>query len=151
MNWIGKTVVSKPRLTIAIALSVTALIAAAILIRGIRFNGSLETLIQKDHEQQFYDKVRSTFGDDHVIIVGLTTTDVFTQPFIRRLERLTSDLAAVKGVTETQSLANIKAVRRADGGVVLERLIPRDTDDAALLALRTEVTRDPLYAKNIVS
>src|SRR5262245_37711062 len=83
MNWVGKTVVSKPGLIIAMALSVTVLMAAAIVIRGISFNGSLEMLVQKDAEQQFYDKIRSTFGDDHVIIVGLTTGDVFTQPFIR--------------------------------------------------------------------
>jgi predicted RND superfamily exporter protein len=151
MNWIGNTVVSKPRLIIATALSVTVLMAAAIVIRGIKFNGSLETLIQKGGEQEFYNKVRSTFGDDHVIIVGLTTGDVFTSDFIKRLDRLTSDLDAVKGVTETQSLANIKAVRRADGGLVLERLIPRDADDAVLSRLRAEVTHDPLYAKNIIS
>jgi predicted RND superfamily exporter protein len=151
MNWIGNTVVSKPRLIIATALSVTVLMAAAIVIRGIKFNGSLETLIQKGGDQEFYNKVRSTFGDDHVIIVGLTTGDVFTSDFIKRLDRLTSDLDAVKGVTETQSLANIKAVRRADGGLVLERLIPRDADDAVLSRLRAEVTHDPLYAKNIIS
>ena len=151
MNWIGNTVVSKPRLIIGTALSVTVLMAAAIVIRGIKFNGSLETLIQKGGEQEFYNKVRSTFGDDHVIIVGLTTGDVFTSDFIKRLDRLTSDLDAVKGVTETQSLANIKAVRRADGGLVLERLIPRDADDAVLSRLRAEVTHDPLYAKNIIS
>jgi len=151
MNWIGNTVVSKPRLIIGTALSVTLLMAAAIVIRGIKFNGSLETLIQKGGEQEFYNKVRSTFGDDHVIIVGLTTGDVFTSDFIKRLDRLTSDLDAVKGVTETQSLANIKAVRRADGGLVLERLIPRDADDAVLSRLRAEVTHDPLYAKNIIS
>lgn len=152
MNRAARLVVFYPKTVIAAVLAVTAAFTAALVTRGVGFNGSPETLARKDSTLEFFNEVRSTFGDDRVIIVALTTTDVFTPEFIQRLDRLTSRLARITGVADARSLTNIQAVRRHGDEVSVDRLIPRSGASAEYLyELKQTVTRDPLYAKQIVS
>jgi predicted RND superfamily exporter protein len=126
-----------------------------IIIRGVGFNGSPETLARNDETYRFYNETRTIFGDDRVIIVAITTGEVFTPQFIERLNRLTTRLAAVSGVDEALSLTNIKAVRREEGGISVGRLIDPGrvsrADAAELARLKLEVTSDPLYLHHYVS
>lgn len=152
MNQIGKFVVYYPKIIIAVTLAATIGYAAAIATRGVKFNGSPETLARKDATLQFFNETRQMFGDDRVVIVALTVDDVFTTSFIEKLDRMTRRLAEVRGVDETQSLTNIKAIRSTESGVTVERLIPASAYETAQLArLKEEITRDPLYARQYVS
>ena len=119
----AKFVVLHPKPIIAATLAITIGCLAIIFVRGIGFNGSPETLARKDETYRFYNETRTIFGDDRVIIVAVTTTDVFTATFLERLNRLTNRLAAVAGVDEALSLSNIKAIKHEDGGVSVGRLI----------------------------
>ena len=125
MNQTLKFVVFHPKTIIALSLAITALFAACIAVRGISFNGSPETLTRKDQELEFFNEVRTTFGDDRVIIVALTTADVFTPEFIEKLDRLTRRLKSVNGVSDAISLTNLQAMRRDAEGIRIESLIPR--------------------------
>jgi len=151
----AKFVVLHPKPIIAATLAITIAYLAVILIRGVTFNGSPETLARKDETYRFYNEARAVFGDDRVIIVAITTADVFTAPFLQRLDRLTSRLAAVAGVDEALSLANIKAIKREEGGVSVGRLIDArglsQRDASELAMLKQQVTSDPLYLHHYVS
>lgn len=151
----AKFVVLHPKLIIAATLAITLGYLTVIFTRGISFNGSPETLARKDETFRFYNETRNIFGDDRIIVVGVTTTDVFTAPFLERLDRLTNRLAAVAGVDQAMSLANIKAIRRDAAGVSVGRLIDtRGLANAApgqLARLKQEVTADPLYTRHYVS
>jgi len=151
----AKFVVIHPKPIIAATLAITIGCLAIIFVRGIGFNGSPETLARKDDTYRFYNETRTIFGDDRVIIVAVTTTDVFTATFLERLNRLTNRLAAVAGVDEALSLSNIKAIKREDGGVRVGRLIDARTlgqaDPAEFARLKEEVTNDPLYLRHYVS
>ena len=155
MNKIAKFVVFHPKTIIALTLLATIGFACAILTRGIGFNGSPEMLARNDSALQFFNQTRDTFGDDRVIIVALTTGDVFDREFIIKLDRLTKTLAALDGVNEAQSLTNIKAIRGDAEGITVENLIPArilfDTRGDQLKSLREEVTRDPLYIRQFIS
>lgn len=152
MNHFARFVIYYPKTIIAVTLAATIGYAAAIATRGVSFNGSPETLARKDSALQFFQETRETFGDDRVIIVALTTQDVFRASFIEKLERLTKRLAELDGVDETQSLANIKAIRRASDGVIIERLIaPGSHNEVQLAKLKEEVTRDSLYVRQFIS
>jgi uncharacterized protein len=152
MNHLARFVVYHPKIIIAVTLAATIGYAAAIATRGVSFNGSPETLARNDSALQFFNETRKTFGDDRIIIVALTTEDVFRPAFIEKLDRLTKRLADINGIDETQSLTNIKAIRRANDGIAIDRLIaPRIQDQAQLDKLREEATRDPLYARQFVS
>src|SRR5438128_911179 len=151
----AKFVVLHPTTIIVATLAITLGFLAAILIRGISFNGSPETLARKDETFRFYNETRSIFGDDRVVVVGITTDDVFTTRFLERLDRLTNDLAGVAGVDQALSLANIKAIRREAGAISVGRLIDLrslyQADAATFERLRREVINDPLYARHYVS
>lgn len=151
----AKFVVTHPKPIIAATLAISIAYLVIILIRGVSFNGSPETLARNDETYRFYNETRSIFGDDKVIIVAITTSDVFTPQFIDRLNRLTNRLAAIPGVDEALSLTNIKAIRREEGGIAVGRLLEPariNRDDAAELArMKREVTNDPLYVRHYVS
>jgi len=151
MKSLAKLAVSYPWAVISITLGITLAMGSVIAIRGIHFNGSLESLARKDSDSQFYDQVKGAFGDDRIIVVALTTDDVFTPGFVNRLATLTSELEAVQGVEEAQSITNIKAIRRIGDDVVVDKLIPSGAGEEELKALRAAVVTDPLYVKNYVS
>ncbi|HKA21931.1 MAG TPA: efflux RND transporter permease subunit [Blastocatellia bacterium] len=151
----SKLVVLHPKPIIAITIAVTVASLAIILFFGISFNGSPETLARRDEAFDFYNETRKVFGDDHVIIVGITTSNVFSSDFLVKLGRLTDRLATIDGVDQSLSLTNIKAVTKVEGGISIGRLIDPGSlsqlDSNSLARLRDEVTKDPLYAKNYVS
>ena len=151
----AKFVVLHPKLIIIATIAITIAYLAIILTRGVEFNGSPETLAPNDDAYRFYNETRTIFGDDKIIIVAITTSEVFTPTFIDRLDRLTNRLAAIPGVHETLSLTNVKAIRREADGVSVGRLIePRvfyRADEAELEKLKHEITNDPLYARHYVS
>ncbi|MEK6410000.1 MAG: MMPL family transporter [Acidobacteriota bacterium] len=151
----AKFVVLHPKPIIAATLAITIGYLAVILIRGVSFNGSPEMLARKDETFRFYNETRGIFGDDRVIVIGVSTTDVFTLTFLERLDRLTNRLAAVGGVAEAMSLTNVKAITRDAGSISVGRLIDlrtlRQADAAQLNRLKEEVTNDPLYVRHYVS
>jgi predicted RND superfamily exporter protein len=151
----AKFVVLHPKPIIAATLAITIGCLVVIFVRGISFNGSPETLARKDETYRFYNETRTIFGDDRVIIVAVTTSDVFTATFLERLNRLTNRLAAVSGVDEALSLSNIKTIKREDGGISVGRLIEASSlshaDAAEFARLKQEVTSDPLYLRHYVS
>ncbi len=151
----AKFVVSYPKTIIAATIAITIAYVAVILIYGISFNGSPETLARKDETFRFYDETRNIFGDDRVIIVAITTNEVFTPEFLERLDRLTNKLAAVAGVDQALSLTNVKEIKRDQAAVSVGRLIDVHQISSAngdqLQELKQQVTRDPLYARHYVS
>jgi uncharacterized protein len=151
----AKVVVHNPKSIIAATLALTVICLLILITRGISFNGSPETLARKDETYRFYNETRSVFGDDRIIIVAITTSDVFTRQFLERLNRLTLKLAAIPGVDQAMSLTNIKAIRREADSISVGRLIDpyriNQASDQELAALRQEITKDPLYVRHYVS
>src|SRR5436853_3538961 len=150
MNSVGKLVVHHARFVIVVTFAATVAFATAIAVRGIYFNGSPETLARHDETLAFFYATRQDFGDDRVITAALTTGDVFAPAFLEKLDRLTKQLAAAPGVAETQSLTNIKAIRRDADTIVIDNLIPSRLiyqSDASerLQTLKAAIVRDPLY------
>ena len=158
MNKYGEFVVLHPKLVIGVIVLITLIFGGVILKRGVSFNGSPETLSRNDEALHFFNEIRSTFGDDRIVVVALTTSDVFTTRFLEKLDRLTTRLTAIRGVSDAQSLSNIKTITRTGDGVTIGRLIPlsllSDRSDGAASLLRNlkeSVTADPLYVKHLIS
>jgi predicted RND superfamily exporter protein len=151
----AKFVVLHPKPIIAATLAITVVYLGVIFFRGVSFNGSPETLARKDETYRFYNETRKLFGDDRVIIVAITTSDVFTPAFLERLNRMTNRLAAIAGIDEALSLANIKSVRREEGAISVGKLIDvnraREADPTELSRRKQEITSDPLYVRHYVS
>jgi predicted RND superfamily exporter protein len=153
----GKLLIFYPKTVLAVFTLITAAMAGLMIVRGISFNGSPETLARHDKTLEFFKDTRKTFGDDRVIIAALTTSDVFTDEFLSRLSRISAQVAAINGVDETTSLVNLNAIRRQGNNIKIEPLIaaarpgPREAREDELRGLKEEITRDPLYARQFVS
>jgi predicted RND superfamily exporter protein len=156
MNKAARFVVYHPWLILSTTAVITAAALACLVVFGMQFNGSLETLARNDEALRFFDQVRKTFGDDRLIIVGIDTHDVFNSQVLRDIDRLTRRLESVNGVEQVHSLTNIQAIRNKQGDISIERLVPeallREAASATdLQHLRDEVTADPLYVRQLVS
>src|SRR5262249_13818373 len=132
MKNLAKLAVSHPWGVIAVTLGITVAMGGVIASGGIRFNGSLESLARDDSGSQFYNQVKGAFGDDRIIVVALSTDNVFTPEFISRLSKLTSDLEAVRGVEEAQSITNVKSIKRSGGGGKEGKMVPAGARDFGL-------------------
>src|SRR5687767_8777080 len=75
--------------------------------RGIRFDGSVESLLPADDpSSRYYAEVRATFGSDEVGVVGLLADDVFAKPALETIDRLTKAIQKIDGVEKVVSLTN---------------------------------------------
>jgi uncharacterized protein len=155
MKTLLRLVVEHPWLAVSLTIVITLLCGAGVLVRGVAFNGSPETLAKRDGSLAFFKEIQDTFGDDRVIIVAFTTRDVFEPRFLTKLDRLTTRLASLNQVSAALSLTNVKTVRREEGGIVVERLVPRAAmttwGETELRRLKESVTSDPLYVGHYVS
>lgn len=151
MKKVASLVVSRPGLILAITLAVTAFFSVALAVNGVHFNSAPETLARQDDALRFFRETQATFQDQKVIIVALEADDVFTKEAKDRLDYLTARLASLPGVAGALSLANLSAVRRDEGGIVIENLLPQQASTADLERLKASVTTDPLYARHYVS
>jgi hypothetical protein len=151
MNQLATFAVRYPRIIIAATFAITILLAAATALKGMGFDGSPQTLTRQGGDLQFYNETKSVFGDDRVIIVALTTDDVFSRVFLDRLRRLTTRLIGIPGVAEVLSLTNVKAVRSDGQGIIVDKLVSPTASDDDLARLKQTVTSDPLYLHHYVS
>jgi uncharacterized protein len=151
MNKFAEFVVLRAKLIITVTIVLTIVFAAALAINGVKFNGSPETLARNDEALAFFRQTQATFGDDRVIVVALNADDIFTVEAKDRLDDLTSRLAAIQGVSEAYSLANLKDIKGDEGGIIIDKVIPAKASAQQLQQLKNSVISDPLYARHYVS
>lgn len=109
-------------------------------------------LPEGDESKEFYDFVRKAFGNDETLLVAVHAEDLFTEPALRVVERLTNRLSEVDGVHHVTSLLNAIDIRGSEYGIDVEpfvREVPSDPEELA--ALRERVLGNPIFAGNLVS
>lgn len=151
MSKFAEFVVLRAKLIIAVTIALTIIFAAALIIKGINFNGSPETLARNDEALAFFHQTQATFGDDRVIIVAMNADDIFTVEAKERLADLTARLASIQGVADTISLANLSDIKRDTGGIIVDNVIPKNASTEQLQQLKTSIINDPLYARQYIS
>ena len=67
--------------------------------------------------KQFYDRARRTFGSDEILVIALTSPDVFTRDTLARIDRMTRRISNVEAVDHVVSLTNAVDIRSVDGGL----------------------------------
>ncbi|MEW6125429.1 MAG: MMPL family transporter [Acidobacteriota bacterium] len=151
MNKFTSYVVHHPKLIIALTLVLTAIFAVALGVRGIKFNGSPETLARNDEALNFFKETLATFGSEDVLIVALESNDIFTSETKARLDYLTNLFAAQPNVTSAASLSNASTIQSDSDGIIIDKILPANATTEQLQQLKVMVTSDPLYAKNYIS
>jgi predicted RND superfamily exporter protein len=143
-------------MVVALAL-VTVFLAAS--IRHLHIEAHPDRLLPQDHPYvQALNDLHATFGDKNLIVVGLFPHDkqVFTTPFLQKVQAITARLEKVPGVNPAlvQSIAapQVKDIRGTAEGIEVEPVMEKvPTDAAGLEAVRRRVFDNDLYVGTLVA
>jgi predicted RND superfamily exporter protein len=109
-------------------------------------------LSEHNAAKQFYDQARSTFGSDEILVITLTSADVFTRDTLERIERMTTRINAVEAVDHVVSLANAMDIRSVEGGLDIAPFIDNlGEGPGPVKAIRQRVLDNPIYSGSLVS
>ena len=151
MNRLLAWPIRAPRLTLAVMLAVTAVLAFH--ASRIRVDSSIENLLPADDpDKRYYNDVRAVFGDEEISVIGVFADDVFAPGTLAKIDRLSTRLAALDGVDEVVSLTTVKGIAANEFGIVtgrVMRVLPSTAEEAR--EIRARVLAEPLYVKNVVS
>lgn len=155
MNKIARRLFSlilKYRIFIIISVIAPALFALA-FIPKIKFDNSVEAFFDKKSESYVnFQKWKEQFGDDQVIILALSFSDVFTRKNLELVSNLTERFEALEYVREVESLATVNDIIGSESDFIVEKFIEEvPSDPAAIERLKERALSNPLYVKNLVS
>jgi len=87
---------------------------------------SLESLIFKsDPDLIFYENFKEQFGENELLVVGFTTTDVFTPKILSFIDEQTKKLERLENVDEVISLSNVENIVGSDNDFLVQQLVEK--------------------------
>lgn len=129
--------------------------AGALLLPALddlEINTAPSTLILADSPANlFHQKTRRIFGNDEVLLIGLTVDNLLQPDTLSSIRRVTGDIEAIPGVRRVLSLTNTLDILERDGAVEISPLIPEAPGQLDLQALRTRLRDNPLFEKELIS
>jgi predicted RND superfamily exporter protein len=109
-------------------------------------------LSEHNPAKQFYDQARRTFGSDEILVITLTSPDVFTHDTLARIDRMTRRIGAVEAVDHVVSLTNAMDIRSVEGGLDIEPFFDNlGEGPEAIKTMRQRVLDNPVYSGSLVS
>lgn len=127
----------------------TAYFGAA--LPSLAIDPSMECFFEKNSpDYRDYRDYRAKFGSDQMISVAMATQNIFTQPHLEALEKITRDFEAIEGVDRVISLANAQDFKRKLFGIKLSPVL-EGYREGSLEELRQTVLGNELFRQNLVS
>ena len=118
----------------------------------LRINTSPSTLILSDSPANLvHQKTRRIFGNDEVLLIGLTVDDLLQPDTLASIRQATWDIEAIPGVRRVLSLTNTLDILERDGAVEISSLIPESLEQLDPQALRARLRDNPLYKGELIS
>ena len=118
----------------------------------LKINTSPSTLILSDSPANvFHQKTRRLFGNDEVLLIGLTVDDLLQTDTLGSIRQATRDIEQIPGVKRVLSLTNTLDILDKDGAVEISPLVPESLERLDLQALRTRLLNNPLFDKELIS
>ena len=146
-KWVGKY----PKTVITVVILLTVFFYFG-LTKVNMVTESKAMLPEGDPVVAAFDEVDETFGGAEFVMVMLDMGEVFTTNSLHEIDRLTSDLERVKGVSSVMSITNIEEIKGIEDGIEVVELIEEiPTNEIELQKLKNRVLSDDDYAGQIVS
>ncbi len=118
----------------------------------LKINTSPSTLILSDSPANvFHQKTRRIFGNDEVLLIGLTVDNLLQADTLGSIRQVTQDIEQIPGVKRVLSLTNTLDILEKDGAVEISPLVPESLERLDLQALRTRLLNNPLFHKELIS
>lgn len=127
----------------------------AFKIPALTIDTSSEAMLPaKDEARVIYDELRAQFGQDRMIVITVTTDDVFSEPFLRKLKKFHADIKdQVPYLDDITSLINARDTRGEGDRLIVEDLLKDwpEEKQVDLELLRKRVLGNPSYVNHIVT
>lgn len=122
------------------------------VLDDLEIDTSPSTLILSDSPANLiHQKTRRIFGNDEVLLIGLTADGLLQPDTLASLRQVTRDIEAIPGVRRVLSLANTLDILERDDAVDISPLIPESLEQLDLQHLRARLRDNPLYEKELIS
>ena len=107
---------------------------------------------KSDPDVQFYDKLKQIFGNDEFFVIAFEKENVFTKENLLLLKNITDQLEELEDIRKVKSLANIDDTVGSNDYFEVRRFLEEIPDTTeALLSLKTQAVKNPLYVRNFIS
>jgi predicted RND superfamily exporter protein len=124
-----------------------------------RIDNDLTMWVSKtDPIYQTYERFRTEFGGQRMLLVALRSERVFTPEGLAFIRQVTSDIERVRLVDRVQSLSTANVVRSIpaasaddEGGIEVQPLLDGELDERTAAEVRRRVLDDPLLRGDLVS
>lgn len=109
-------------------------------------------LSQRDAGGNYYEEVRTRFGNDDVMLIAVEHPKLFSYEGLTAVKQITERLEAVDEVDRVLSLAAALRIRGSGDDLEIAPFLDEIPEDAVKLSsLRDEVLSSPLYSGNLIS
>lgn len=139
-----------------------AFVAALTLFLGaglarLRIDTSIETMIvDGDADRQAFDDKKRIFGNDEVVAVAIPYGDALSPAALASQRRIQSRFEELPGVVEVESLTSTDDIVGDGESLVVDPLVPADSDpallsEAAIAHIRARVEANRLWTGFLIS
>jgi hypothetical protein len=106
-----------------------------------------------DPELLAYNAFRDQFGRDEVIIIAIEAADIFSQRFLRKIQKLHEELEEnVPYIDDITSLVNARNTRGEGDELIVEDLLEDwPQNQSQMASLKKRVLTNPLYKNLLIS
>jgi predicted RND superfamily exporter protein len=115
---------------------------------------SPEALLHEDDPYRLdYDRFRSEFGQDRIILLTITTPDLFSEPFFLKLRTLTREIEdKTPYVKKVHSLITVRDIWGSDSQLHVDELLEDlSVNPVDYAALKEKVLNHPFYQNHLIS
>jgi hypothetical protein len=121
----------------------------------LRTDNTLESfLLPSDPDLVEYREFQRVFGQDRMLLIGVETDSLISEPFLERLEAFHRDLEReVPHIAEVMSLVNVRSTEGVEGSLVVGELFERlpASGPERLRELKSRLESTPLYRKALLA
>jgi predicted RND superfamily exporter protein len=139
------------RLPCIFAILVTTLIMAFFTLRIPIESNNASMVSRNQHLQVNYDLFRRTFGNDEMLLVAITRPDLLQPEGLRTVDRLTSEITRLKGITRVLSLTNAMQLVPGDFGAETTPLIDKPYTGNSLQNITRSLKQNPELSQLLLS
>ncbi len=136
------------------SLSLILLLSAGWLIplRHLEFDSSSSSFIQaKSKQNSYHEKIQKIFGNDEILLIGITSDDLLKRPMLERIREVTAKIERVEGVKRVISLTNLMDVEGQGDEVKIKPLVPANLELLNIDDFRLRIQSNPLLEKHVIS
>jgi len=143
--------VDKWRLPCLFAISILTLIMAFSALQ-VQIESNNASMVSQDQELQVnYDLFRKTFGDDEMLLLAITRPDLLQAEGLQSVDRLSGEIAALRGVTRVLSLTDAKQLVSGDYGAEAVPLVARPYSEHSAQQIARDLERNPELSQLLLS